>query len=413
MSKAIKFAVVCVFVLAGLAAAGVKVKQDSPQDTVESFIRAQSEMDWDAGAKLAHPDYRKVVVTAGEGIRKFADKCMDLADAVEKVYGKKLAEQIRSSVRDAGKDAESAALLKGGHVDWSKVKIEQAGDKATATIAGRDRPLNLVRVDKKWHIIPASLEGKSVAEAQAEADAARAQFDQAGDRVEALTRRVKAKSLTEQQFAEEFAKAMPGAGPAAPPTSQPDQVARVPLRQATAEQAAETLLLSMTALDYETMSQVIVPEYQKAIQSFGRSVSRLVAAAENLASAAQARLSAKEVEIARRPVVAFQDNPAALAIKDGRVDWTKVRVEAKGDKATAKIEGEEDPLQLVRIGDKWFANPTGEAETPEQLAKSAEALARDVDQQVPRLEALAQRVRAGQVKAADFEAEMNKAMGGK
>lgn len=411
MNKAAMVGLVASLAIVLAALAGpLAVRQDSPKDVVESFIRIQAAGDWDAAALVTHPDHREPVAVVGDGMKRLIAKCRELADAVEAAYGKQLADEIRGPLQLVGMDPALAAVLVDGKVDFSKVKIEQAGPNATATVAGREHPLRLAQVGATWYIVPRGVEGRTAEQALAEANVARAQFARSVIRLEALIRLVKAKELTEEQFAEQFAKAMPGDGDA-PPTAQAGP-APIAVRHDTPEQVVETVLRAMAALDFGVLAAVVAPDYQPAMRTVGGSMTRLISALSELARLVEARLGAEHGRLVAGAIDGFRNPAAAGAIKDGRIDWSQITIQARGDSGLVTVAGEDDPLRLVRVGGKWYTVPFDADDTLPQVNEQAEMVAKHVAEQLARLGELGKRVEAGQVKAEDFGAEFSKAITG-
>lgn len=137
----------------------VRVDLSSPKAALETLERAARAGDVDG------------YLAAGDARLADAMKPMLLAGAVAREKAGRLEGLVRQQIgeeqaAELGKLAESlrmssplrTAVDEKGAIVWSRVKIAEEGDKATAIVEGVAQPIRLTRADGRWRVASAAMD---------------------------------------------------------------------------------------------------------------------------------------------------------------------------------------------------------------------------------------------------------------
>ena len=129
-----------------LVVAGCGKSASTPKAAIEMMVNAAKEGDAEAFAACwdANAEQKKMIQAMGEMLASV--KALD--KAAEKKFGKEVWAKAKSAGGDAAKETNPF-----GDVDLGKVTVKEEGDKATATLEGEPKPLNLVKKDGSWKIV--------------------------------------------------------------------------------------------------------------------------------------------------------------------------------------------------------------------------------------------------------------------
>ncbi|MDD4889990.1 MAG: hypothetical protein PHU85_08660 [Phycisphaerae bacterium] len=132
----------------GSGSGKVSVKQDTPKATLETVVAAAKANNMDSVVACLEPDCQEPMKAVLKGMKDLAAKQEPVKKLVSEKFGKELADKIfKDSMGDPSKE-----LAKEMDVDLAKVKIEEKGDAATATVEGKDKPLKMKKIGGKWYL---------------------------------------------------------------------------------------------------------------------------------------------------------------------------------------------------------------------------------------------------------------------
>jgi len=95
----------------------------------------------------------------------------------------------------------------------------------------------------------------------------------------------------------------------------------------------------------------------------------------------------------------------AQIARNGKVDWAKVKITEKGDKAEAAIVSSGSSILLAKVGGKWYL---GEGEGHDTLSKDINGNKEMTSALLKLLEQVEQKVKSGQMTKANFIQEYTK-----
>jgi len=119
----------------------------------------------------------------------------------------------------------------------------------------------------------------------------------------------------------------------------------------------------MAAGEADLVGSFYEPTWQALMKRTMKCVVAIARANERVLTAARAKWSAKEADKLSKSAM-FSMTLAGLAgpgsvVKDGQIDWSKIRIEEAKDSANVTIDGKSH-TKLVKVGGKWYlAGPAG------------------------------------------------------
>jgi hypothetical protein len=136
--------IVALLTMTSLSARADEAKNDTPKATLENMAKAMAAGDADTFASCfdATKEEAKVLRAMGD----YVSTAAKFQKAMIGAYG-------QEAVKDEEKGLQK--MLDGNLLENVQIKID--GDKAVATMEGEDKPLNLIKKDGSWKIVPASM----------------------------------------------------------------------------------------------------------------------------------------------------------------------------------------------------------------------------------------------------------------
>ena len=136
--------IVALLTMTSLSARADEAKNDTPKAALETMAKSMAESDTDTFVSCfdATKDEAKVLRAMGD----YVSTAAKFQKAMIGAYG-------QEAVKDEEKGLQK--MLDGNLLEKVQIKID--GDKAVATTEGEDTPLNLIKKDGSWKIVPASI----------------------------------------------------------------------------------------------------------------------------------------------------------------------------------------------------------------------------------------------------------------
>lgn len=168
------------------------------------------------------------------------------------------------------------------------------------------------------------------------------------------------------------------------------------------QSVAVTMHQAIAAKDYDRVCLCVAPEYRGSMRSvlaawneYSAKATQTAALMEKRSDVAPAQRMRDEVDKAYQELL---PSPLAGVVTDGKVQWERVQIAAKGDSATLEIDQQPTPFgkkfSLVRVKGAWYVAPAGEATN---FALQAKQAVQGYSQSVKDLNRLQDRIRKGQV----------------
>ncbi len=161
---------------------------------------------------------------------------------------------------------------------------------------------------------------------------------------------------------------------------------------------------------------LIDPAFQKPMRTMIDAMNTMEAKVESLAKTVESKIDKETADKIREQQKKEGQNglksPLETAVKDGKIDWSKVKIEEKGDAATVEIDGKVADVMLKKVNGKWYAAPpAGEKDmTPEKMQAETDKIKGMMDKMVKAVDDVQKKVNDGTIKKDTFEAEYGKAM---
>ncbi len=135
---------VALLTMTSLSARADEAKNETPKAALEKMAKAMAKGDTDSFASCfdATKEQAKVLKAMGDFVGTTAKFQKAMVDA----YGKEAVEDHQEGLQK---------MLDGNLVENVQIKID--GDKAVATMEGDEKPLDLVKKDGSWKIVPKSM----------------------------------------------------------------------------------------------------------------------------------------------------------------------------------------------------------------------------------------------------------------
>jgi CHASE3 domain sensor protein len=90
-------------------------------------------------------------------------------------------------------------------------------------------------------------------------------------------------------------------------------------------------------------------------------------------------------------------------VDNGKVVWAKIDLKEETDKAAATLVGQNNPIRLVRINEKWYVQvPEWEGKPADKIKADVDRLTKTAAEKLTRADELIAKVRAGQVDQKQF-----------
>lgn len=178
---------------------------------------------------------------------------------------------------------------------------------------------------------------------------------------------------------------------------------------ATPKELLDRLGGGMLKLDIDVVVGSIAPEFQPAVRKLFVGIKRLAARAEAVKKTTADKLGAPTAEKVFKEMNFADSGPLTAVTTDGKIDWERVAISEQGDKATVKIDGQDQQDILLRkIDGKWYLLPG--QETADSMNAQAEQAGAAFAAMTKAMDAFEQAVKDGKVTAENAEAEFQKAM---
>ncbi len=224
----------------------------------------------------------------------------------------------------------------------------------------------------------------------------------------------------------------PAAGATVPPTSQPDPQAApttqpdpkaAPTTQpdpnvdrgaASAKELLENFHRASTNGKVRDVLGFFEPTFRKMNLQMNEAQQQVGAKADSLAKVVEEKIG-KEQAAALRGMSGGDmldqsvGSPLAEAVVDDKLDWSKVKIEEKGEKAEVSVNGEPTGMPLVKVGGKWYVDSPMEM-NPLQAAMMMAMLKQQLRKMTDALDQVEQRVKSGQITKDNFEQEFGRLM---
>ncbi len=163
---------------------------------------------------------------------------------------------------------------------------------------------------------------------------------------------------------------------------------------------------------------LIDPAFQKPMRTMIDAMNTMAAKVESLAKTVESKFGKEAADKIReqqkKESQSGMKSPMGAAVKDGKIDWSKVKIEEKGDAATVEIDGKVADVVLTKVNGKWYAAPpTGKKDmTPEKMQAETDKIKGMMDKMGKAIDDVQKKVSDGTIKKDTFEAEYGKAMMG-
>jgi len=138
-----------------LPGCGIKVKNDTPKELLETLEKAFQALDTDALAGCYLPQQQTSAKAVFTSVKKMKDKTDSVKKTVAGKLGKDVAEKLFEK-NSIDRFNQLACVTKDAKLDWGKIEIEEKGDTAEVflnrTGFRSDKILHLKKVNKKWYL---------------------------------------------------------------------------------------------------------------------------------------------------------------------------------------------------------------------------------------------------------------------
>jgi hypothetical protein len=171
--------------------------------------------------------------------------------------------------------------------------------------------------------------------------------------------------------------------------------------------------VAATACDVESYARCMDPRVQAPAKLLLVSSARLRKTVRATAAAVELNIGEALADKVRElgvdcPLV----SPLSDAAAGGRVDWSKVAISQREDRATVKVAGQPLPVTLRKYGEQWRAVPPAAEVDAARYLRYVKEVAASNDALADRLKELTTRVQARQVNRDNFQVEFAKARNG-
>ena len=185
------------------------VENSSPKDALLAMHEASKTSDLRTVAALIHPKFKEPMAVMMGATQEMIEAFNALAAAAEAKIGKDQADAVRKA-NPVGKMPSPLrrALNADGSIDWTKVKITEAGDTATFEVNGRKDDAALHRVGGKWYVGPPAGDDATPEAMMKDAEQAKARSQKMTQALRGFAKQVDAGEVAKEDFAKKFGEAM-------------------------------------------------------------------------------------------------------------------------------------------------------------------------------------------------------------
>jgi len=186
--------------------------------------------------------------------------------------------------------------------------------------------------------------------------------------------------------------------------------------QSSPKEVLEAFHTRSQAKNLSDVVDLIDPAYQKPMRTMIDTMNAMEAKVESLAKTVESKIDKETADKIRTQQKKNSQNgmksPMQAAVKDGKIDWSAVKIEEKGDTATVEIAGKTTDVVLKKINGKWYAAPpAGEKDmTPEKMQAETDKMKGMMDKMMKAIDDVQKKVNDGTIKKDTFDAEYGKAM---
>jgi hypothetical protein len=168
-------------------------------------------------------------------------------------------------------------------------------------------------------------------------------------------------------------------------------------KQGTPKELLESAHKATTNNDFKGMVSLMIPEYQEAIKPYLDATIKVQEKHTELA-----HLIEKKIDKDRGQEMLKHGSPLEEAVKDGKIDWSKVDIKESGDKATVKVNGTDIGTALVKVNGKWYVDMP-KAAIEEAKKEDAKKAADEADKRVKAYQELIDGINKGDIKKDNYD----------
>ncbi len=170
----------------------------------------------------------------------------------------------------------------------------------------------------------------------------------------------------------------------------------------------ESVHLSVTARDCDAMARCVEPRFRTYTKQMYKLHFRLNAGLTSLIKVMEKKFDKNTAEKLTRGAIFFGGpspaSPASGAVRNGKIDWRKVKIRIQGNMASYTIGKPPVIWNARKIGSKWYwVSPGIYNTTPEQLKIAVEMSKKTINQAVRLYKELETGVRKGTITKESFE----------
>ena len=181
----------------------------------------------------------------------------------------------------------------------------------------------------------------------------------------------------------------------------------VTVKQSTAREAIETYCLARANLDTDALGAIVAPDCRKPVVELMNSFKQQLAKQRELADLAEAKFGKDLADSIRDELKDLNKDDRDL-IDNDKVVWAKIDLKEESGKATATLVGQNNPVRLALVNDKWYVLvPECENGSADKIKAEADRQTRAAADRLTRADDLIAKVRAGQLNRQQFQDAIN------
>jgi hypothetical protein len=191
----------------------------------------------------------------------------------------------------------------------------------------------------------------------------------------------------------------------------------VPTNQSSPKDLLESFHKCAEAKDMTSLVDLVDPAFQKPMRTMVEAMKTMETKVESLARTVESKIdkeTADKIRAQKNQGQSGMKSPLEKVVQDGQIDWSKVKIEEKGDTATVAIDGRAEEVTLKKIGGKWYAGPPAGARgmTAEAMQAQADKMKGMMDKMGKDIDEVEKKVADGTIKKDTLYADYGKAMTG-